>query len=89
MAHVKTASFGNSGFNHPTPMRTQPTVTENGTLVMHDGGSARDYAIGANYSTTTTVATNITTASFANTPQSGTVENNSNASNFLTIEAEL
>jgi hypothetical protein len=89
LAHVKTASFGNSGFNHPTPMRTQPTVTENGTLVMHDGGSARDYAIGANYSTTTTVATNITTASFANTPQSGTVENNSNASNFLTIEAEL
>jgi hypothetical protein len=89
LAHVQTASFGNSGFNHPTPMRTQPTVTENGTLVMHDGGSTRDYAIGANYSTTTTVATNITTSSFANTPQSGTVQNNSNASNFLTIEAEL
>ena len=89
LAHVQTSTFGNSCFNHPTPMRAQPTITENGTLVMHDGGSNRDYAIGANYSTTTSVATNITTSSFANTPQSGSVSNNSNASNFLTIDAEL
>jgi len=89
LAHVQTATFGNSGFNHPTPMRAQPDITEKGTLVMHDGGSTRDYGIGANYSTTTTVATNITTSSFANVPQSGTVQNNSNASNYLEIDAEL
>ena len=89
LAHVQTSTFGNSCFNHPTPMRAQPDITENGTLVMHDGGSNRAYAIGANYSTTTSVATNITTSSFANTPQSGSVSNNSSASNFLTIDAEL
>ena len=89
LAHVQTATFGNSGFNHPTPMRAQPDITEKGTLVMHDGGSTRDYGIGANYSTTTTVATNIVTSSFANAPQTGTVQNNSNASNYLEIDAEL
>ena len=89
LAHVQTSTFGNSCFNHPTPMRAQPDITEKGTLVMHDGGSNRDYAIGANYSTTTSVATNITTSSFANTPQSGSVSNNSNASNYLEIDAEL
>jgi len=89
LAHAQSATFANSGFNHPTPMRAQPTITENGTLVMHDGTGQRAYAVGTNYSTTTTVATDITTSSFANTPQSATVQNGSNASNFLTIDAEL
>ena len=70
-------------------MRAAPTATEAGSLVISDGTGNRSFAFGANYSTETELSYNITTSSFANTPQSGTVANGSSASNYLIVNAEI
>ena len=89
LVHAQSATFCSLIHHHPVAMRGAPTATEAGSLVISDGTGNRSFAFGANYSTETELSYNITTSSFANTPQSGTVANSSSASNYLIVNAEI
>ena len=87
--HAQSATYCSLIHHHPVSMRAAPTATEVGSLVISDGTANRSFALSTNYSTTQSLSFDITTSSFANTPQGGTVANGSSASNYLTVDSEL